>query len=239
MDPRIRALTLDLDDTLWPIEPIMLRAEAELDRWLGEHCPEVAAAWPIGAMRELRTRVFADNPHLAHDFTALRKLSLALAFEPFALGEDWVDRAFEVFYAARNEVELYPDALGALQKLSARWPIAAVTNGNADLHRIGLGDHFVAFVSARNFGKGKPDPAIFLRAATHLGIPAHEIAHVGDDPELDVRGARRAGMVSVWLNRNDAAWPYVDFRPDLEITTLDALEPALDDWVSRNRAIDA
>jgi HAD superfamily hydrolase (TIGR01509 family) len=235
--PRIRALTLDLDDTLWPIEPIMLRAEAELDRWLGENCPEVAAAWPVGAMRELRTRVFADNPHLAHDFTALRKLSLALAFEPFALGEEWVDRAFEVFYSARNEVELYPDALGALQKLSTRWPIAAVTNGNADLHRIGLGDHFVAFVSARNFGKAKPDPAIFLRAATHLGIPAGEVAHVGDDPELDVRGAQRAGMISVWLNRDDAAWPYVDLRPDIEITTLDALEPALDDWVLRNQLI--
>ena len=224
----IRAVTLDLDDTLWPIEPVMLRCEAVLDAWLTEHCPEVAAAWPIGAMRELRERVFRENPHLAHDFTATRKLSLAIAFEPHGRGEDWVERAFEVFYAARNEVELYPDALDALRALSARWPIASVSNGNADLHRIGLGEYFAATVTARNIGVAKPDPAIFRRAATYLDVPAHEIAHVGDDPELDVVGAKKAGMLAVWLNRHDRAWPLDDVGPDVTITTLAELEPELD-----------
>lgn len=224
----IRAVTLDLDDTLWPIEPVMLRCESVLDAWLGEHCPEVAAAWPIGAMRELREQVFRDNPHLAHDFTATRKLSLALAFEPHGRGEEWVERAFEVFYAARNEVELYPDALDALRSIARRWPIASVTNGNADLHRIGLGEYFVASVTARNLGVAKPDPAIFRRAATYLDVPTHEVAHVGDDAELDVRGAKAAGMRAIWLNRDGRAWPLDDVAPDATIATLAELEPTLD-----------
>lgn len=224
----IRAVTLDLDDTLWPIEPVMLRCEAVLDAWLNEHCPEVAAAWPIGAMRELRERVFRENPHLAHDFTATRKLSLAIAFEPHGRGEEWVERAFEVFYAARNEVELYPDALDALRALAARWPLASVSNGNADLHRIGLGEYFAATVTARTIGVAKPDPAIFRRAATYLDVPPQCVAHVGDDPELDVAGAKAAGMVAVWLNRHGREWPLDGVEPDLTITTLAALEPGLD-----------
>lgn len=223
----IRALTLDLDDTLWPIEPVVLRAEAELDAWLAQHCPEVAAAWPIEAMRELRTRVHADNPELAHDFTALRKLSLAHVFEPFGHGEELVERAFEVFYAARNRVELYPDAGPALQRLAGRFPIASLSNGNADLHRIGLGEYFVATVTARTVGVGKPHPRIFERAVACLGLPAAQVAHVGDDPLLDVQGAQRAGLVAVWLNRSGAAWP-LQRPPDIEIAELGALEPALE-----------
>lgn len=224
----IRAITLDLDDTLWPIEPVMLRAEASLDAWLRDYCPEVAAAWPVEAMRELRQRVFSENPHLAHDFTATRKLALALAFEPFARGDDWVERAFEVFYASRNAVELYPDALDAVRALAARWPLASVSNGNADLHRIGLGEYFVAMVTARVVGAAKPEAAIFRRAAMHLEVAPEEIAHVGDDPLLDVAGAKRVGMLGVWLNRHGATWPLDDLRPDLEIGTLAELAPALD-----------
>ncbi len=223
----IRALTLDLDDTLWPIEPVVLRAEAELDTWLAQHCPEVAAAWPIEAMRALRSRVHADNPQLAHDFTALRKLSLAQVFEPFGHGEELVERAFEVFYAARNRVELYPDAGPALQRLAGRFPIASLSNGNADLHRIGLGEYFVATVTARTVGVGKPHPRIFERAVACLGLPAAQVAHVGDDPLLDVQGAQRAGLVAVWLNRSGAAWP-LPRPPDIEIAELGALEPALE-----------
>src|SRR5690349_17284019 len=153
----IRAITLDLDDTLWPIEPVIISAEAELDEWLRSNCPEVAEAWPIEAMRELRTRVFAENPHLSHDFGALRKLSIAQAFAGFDRGDDWVERAYEIYFDARNRVELYPDARPALESLSARWPIASISNGNADLHRIGLGEFFVAMVSSRICGHAKPD----------------------------------------------------------------------------------
>lgn len=229
----IRALSLDLDDTLWPIAPVIERAELALDAWLHAHCPNAAAAWPVDSLRELRERIWLEHPHLAHDFTELRKLSLRAALGPHGYGEAHVDGAFEVFFAARNRVDLYADAVPALQRLAARWPIASLTNGNADLDRIGIGAHFVARVCARTSGAAKPDAAIFARAAAELGVPAAQIAHVGDDPELDVRGAQRAGMVGVWLNRDAMPWPH-DGEPDIEITSLAELEAALDHFVLRH-----
>lgn len=223
----IRAITLDLDDTLWPCEPVMLRAEQVLDAWLAEHLPEVAAAYPMDAMRALRARTFRENPHLAHDFAATRKLSLAQAFEPLARGPEWVERAFEVFHAARHEVELYPETLAALTSLARRYPLASLSNGTADLHRIGLGGHFAALVSARHVGCAKPDARIFHRAAKHLECDPAHVAHVGDDPELDVAGAKAAGLYAVWMNRDGRSWPLADVTPDLEIGTLAELEPAL------------
>lgn len=223
----IRALTLDLDDTLWPIGPVIEQAESALDRWLHEHCPDVAALWTIEKMRQLRERTWLDHPHLAHDFTALRELSLHTALGPHGYGQSHVDRALEVFFTARNTVTLYEDAGPALAQLAQRWPLGSLTNGNADLDRIGLGGHFTARICARSSGFAKPDPKIFARAAQLLGIPAAQIAHVGDDPLLDVLGAQRAGMVGVWLNRTGAVWEH-DTAPDLQITRLDQLAPALE-----------
>jgi putative hydrolase of the HAD superfamily len=223
----VHALSIDLDDTLWPIAPVIGRAEQALHDWLSEHCPDVASAWPIEAMRALRDRIFLDNPALAHDFSALRTLSLRAVLGPHGYGDSHVERAFEVFYAARNRVELYPDAVAALPRLAARWPLASLSNGNADLARIGLEQHFMVQVSARGFGAAKPDARIFRHTAALLGHPPGTVAHIGDDPELDVIGARRAGMIAVWLNRNDDTWAHRDL-PDVEIRNLDELESALD-----------
>jgi putative hydrolase of the HAD superfamily len=224
----IRAITLDLDDTLWPIAPVIVRAEQALHDFLCTHCPEVAAAWPIEAMRELRDRIYLEHPHLAHDFTALRKLSLTQVMTPFGRGDEWVQRAFDTFFDARHDVALYDDAADALAQLSARYPLASVSNGNADLSRLSLMQHFVGQVSARAVGVAKPDARIFQHAAALLGVPANAIAHVGDDPEMDVLGARSAGFYSVWLNRDGAPWPLDEHeRPHLEIRTLAELAPAL------------
>lgn len=215
----IRALTLDLDDTLWPIWPSIERAEAALDGYLQAHCPDVHALWPVARLRELRDSVAADHPELAHDFTAQRKLTLRRILEAEANIDELVDGAFQAFYAARNEVRFYDDALPALQWLSARWPIASLTNGNADLARIGIDRHFVALIGAREVGFAKPHRAIFDHAADVLHLPHAQIAHVGDDPTMDVLGALEAGNFAIWLNRDGRPWPHAD-RPHLEVATL-------------------
>ncbi len=223
---RIRAVSLDLDDTLWPITPVMARAEQRLQDWLHTHCPEVASALPSAIMRELRARAFAENPHLAHDFTELRKISLRAAFTPFGLGENWVERAFTEFYAARNEVECYADAVPGLQRLAALVPLVSISNGNADLERIGIKHFFHFSVSARECGVAKPHPAIFHAACNRLGIPPAAVLHVGDDAALDVEGARAAGLQTAWLNRGDDAWSG-HLPPNLIAKNLNALA----DWL--------
>ena len=227
----ILAITLDLDDTLWPITPIVLRAETRLDAWLRTHCPAVADAYPIPAMRALRERISAEHPHLAHDFTAQRRLSLRAALEPHGYDDAMLDAAFEAYYAARNEVDLYPDVRDALTRLAARLPIVSLSNGNADLERIGLRPLFAATVTARDFGAGKPAPEIFRHACERAGVAPANVLHVGDDPELDVIGARNAGLRTAWVNRGGAAWSH-DGAPD--VTVADLVELA--DWLDLRRA---
>lgn len=224
---QIKAVSLDLDDTLWPIAPIVLRAEQRLHDWLEQHCPNVAQAFPITQMRLLRDRIALENPHLAHDFTAQRKLSLGAALSPHGYGEDMIEAAFDAFYAARNEVELYADALPALQRLAARVPLISLSNGNADLGRIGLRHLFADCITAREFGMAKPAPEIFLEACRRLDLHPASVLHVGDDPLLDVHGARAAGLPCAWINRHRAAWPHSS-RPDLEFVDLTELADWLD-----------
>lgn len=225
----IRALTLDLDDTLWPIWPAITRAEEQLHRWLAEHAPRCAERFSIAQMRELRDRVARDNPHLAHDFSAQRKLSLAAALRESQEDEAHAEAAFEIFVIGRNQVDLYPDVPLALKRLSSRFPIAALTNGNADLARIGLVDHFRFQLGAREHGAAKPDPGIFHAACERLGVAPQHVLHVGDDPEMDVLGARRAGLRTAWLNRNDATWNHPHDLPDLVVRDLAELA----DWLDR------
>jgi 2-haloalkanoic acid dehalogenase type II len=197
----IRALTLDLDDTLWPIAPAILRAEAALHAWLRDHAPATAAAFDIAALRELRDEVARQQPLWAHDFTRIRLESLRVALRHAGDDEALAEDAFEAFFAARHEVELYPEVLDALRRLSAAYPLFALSNGNADIDRVGLGAWFRGALSAREFGVGKPDPRIFIEACRRLGCEAREVLHVGDDLELDVLGARAAGLQTLWLRR--------------------------------------
>ena len=223
----IRAITLDLDDTLWPIAPVMLRAEEQLDAWLHAHAPSTAQRWPIDAMRALRARISEQHPHLAHDYTEQRRLTLAHAFADCGEDPAHVDAAFAMFYAARNQVQCYPDAIAALERIAAQVPLAALTNGNADLEAIGLARHFKFNLGAREHGRPKPSACIFHAACERLGVePAHTL-HVGDDIELDVVGAAQAGLRTCWINREQRTWSHTGPRPDLTFTTLSALA----DWL--------
>ena len=239
----IRAITLDLDDTVWPFAPIGARIERVLDDWLRIHSPRTAERFPIPAMRALRERVFDAHPHLLHDMSALRRLTLERAFiesdsDPARI-PGMTDAAYDVFYAERNRVECYPDALDALARISAMLPVVALSNGNADLVVIGLDHHFAFQLGSREHGAAKPDPSIFLAACARLGCAPEEVLHVGDHIEMDVLGAARAGLRTAWVHRDDAHhphWPHDDIRPDLIVPDLAALADHLDTMRSATSA---
>ena len=225
----IRAVTLDLDDTLWPVLPALERADQAVDAWLQQHHPAVARAWPITAMRELRARVAAERLDLAHDFTTQRQLTMRHAFAACGIATAPIDALWEIYFAARNSVELYPDSLPALQRITARWPVVSLTNGNADLQRIGIHAHFAHQICSRDTGMAKPDPRIFLAAAERLGVAPAEILHVGDYPDMDMVGARDAGLRTAWINRRGEPWPAaLGAPPELDLPDMAALADWLD-----------
>jgi FMN hydrolase / 5-amino-6-(5-phospho-D-ribitylamino)uracil phosphatase len=217
---RIKAISLDLDDTLWPIMPAIERAEKVLHEWLVEHAPMAAALYSSpSALREIRDHMAASRPELKHDMSALRRESIRLAL--YRAGENplLAEPAFEVFFAQRQSVTLFDDARPALEFLSARFPLVSISNGNADLQRVGLGSFFRASISAREFGVGKPDPRIFHAAAGAVDVTAEDVLHVGDDATLDTLGALNAGMQAAWVNRSDHLWPH-EQEPHVTLASL-------------------
>jgi len=231
----IQALTLDLDDTLWPFAPIGARIDQVLHDWMLQHSPATAAMYPQDAMRALRERAFVENPHLHHDLSALRRLALQQALDASGGDPALLEPAYEAFYAARNQVEYYPDALAALERIAAIVPVAALSNGNADLERIGVAHLFAFQLGAREHGAAKPQASIFHAACTRLGVAPAHVLHVGDHMEMDVAGAIRAGLRGCWINREAARWNHPSLQPDLQFDTLTGLA----DWLDANPAASA
>lgn len=219
----IKAITLDLDDTLWPIWPAIERAEKALDDWLSQHAPMTAALFSNPAARhEIREHVTRSRPELKYNLSAIRREAIRVAL--YRSGEDplLAEAAFNVFFEERNRVTLFEDAVLALEFLSGRYPLVAVSNGNADVERIGIGRYFRAAISAQQFGVGKPDPRIFHAAAGAVEVLPQEVLHVGDDATLDVLGALNCGMQTVWVNRSDQMWAHPAV-PHETVTTLTEL----------------
>ena len=220
----VRAVAFDLDNTLWDVAPVLRRAEARVFAWLDERCPRITARLSIEDMRRTREALALREPHQAHDFTYLRITALEAHAREHGYEPAVARAAFEVFLAARCEVELFADVAPALARLGARYPLASLSNGNADLARIGLRDTFAVCLHARDIGAAKPAPRCFAALGAALALAPHEILYVGDDPELDVAAAGAAGLRSAWVNRAGAPWPGQLAPPDL--TVRDCLELA-------------
>jgi putative hydrolase of the HAD superfamily len=213
----VRAVAFDLDNTLWDVGPVILRAEQRLQEWLRVHCPRIPERISVEEMRAAREQLARREPHNAHDFTYLRITALAAHARECGYEEEVARRAFEVFFAARNELQPYADVQPALQLLRERYVLASLSNGNADLELIGLASLFSVSLNARQIGAAKPHPRCFQQLACDLRLEPASILYVGDDPFLDVEAARGAGLRTAWMNRSRAPWP-ANLRPaDLDV----------------------
>ena len=219
----IKAITLDLDDTLWPVWPAIQRAEKALENWLSQRAPMAAALFANTSVRdEIRSHIVRTRPELKHNLSAVRREAIRVALYRSKEDPLLADEGFEVFFAERNRVVLFDDAISALEFLSARFPVVALSNGNANIETIGIAAYFKASISAQEFGVGKPDSRIFHAAAGAADVGPSHVLHIGDDPGLDVLGALNAGMQTVWLNRPQNVWKHDDM-PHMSVTSLSQL----------------
>jgi len=218
--PAPLVLSFDLDDTLWPIAPVILAAEQELESWLRLHHPQVMRVHDVATLRAIREQVQREHPERRHDMTFLRHRAILKLFGDGSAARRHADEAFEIFYAARNRVTLYDDVAAALERLRKRYRLFALSNGNADLERCGIRSLFEGHVTAIAAGASKPDARIFTHLKRTAGVDAARVLHIGDDPHADVYGATAAGMQAVWLNRDAKEWPADLPPPPRTISTL-------------------
>ncbi|HET8701390.1 MAG TPA: HAD-IA family hydrolase, partial [Nitrococcus sp.] len=222
----------DLDFTLWDLTGVIDRAEERAQRFLAAKYPEVAARFGVRELSDLRQRLAAENEFLRHNVTELRKTAFRTAGEALGYRDrelaTLVENAYTEFWEARHEVVLYDDAIPTLEALHGHFVIGAVTNGNADVRHLRLDHYFDFVISAIEAGAAKPSHLIFDMVRHRAGVPARQVAHIGDEPESDVIGAARNGLQAVWLNRNGVHWPAgLERVPYLECRGLQELRAAL------------
>ncbi|MFF2023434.1 HAD family hydrolase [Streptomyces sp. NPDC058171] len=202
----IRAVVWDVDDTLFDYTTAdrvgmeqHLRAEGLLERYgtaeralaLWREVTDVqwerfaAGGLTFEGQRRERVRVFLDAP----------------------LDDDAADAWFHRYVAYYEDAwSLFPDVLPVLDALADSHRHAVLSNSslhNQDrkLRVLGVRDRFESVLCAADLGVSKPAAGAFHAACDALRLPVHEVAYVGDQPEIDAVGAAAAGLFAVWLDR--------------------------------------
>lgn len=222
----LKVITFDLDDTLWDVWPIIYRAEARMQAWLAERYPRITQHYDSAGLREVAYRIAREQPEIAHDKTEMRLRGLRYVAQEQGYPVELAEAAYQVFFAARNEVDLFPDVLPVIQSLAEDYTLGALSNGNADLTRTPLGPYFDFHFNAIQVGAEKPDPAMFQATLEHTGAKPEEIVHIGDHHAHDILGAQQLGLRTIWVNRKDQDWAG-DTPADAEIRDLSQLNAAL------------
>lgn len=229
----IRLITFDLDDTLWDVRPVLHSAELTLREWLARQAPDLND-FSIEALGAIRRTLLDAQPELRHRISELRRRVLCHALEgagyPQGEARELAEQAFEVFLEARHAVQLFPEVHPTLELLANRYTLGVLTNGNADVRRLGLADYFDFTLCAEELGVGKPDPRPFCEALKRAGVAAEHAVHIGDHPSDDIGGAQRAGMRAIWFNPAGGPWQQEDGKPDAEIRSLSELPALLVRW---------
>lgn len=226
----MKALIFDLDDTLWPIAPVIMAAEGKLHEWMAQEAPAVVARYSIEDLRQRRQALVVTDARFSYDLWALRHTLLAQVFSELGVDVSKADQAMQVFAQERSRVALFPDVMPALDCLRERFVLASISNGFADLQAIGLDQHFSVSLAAHQFGCAKPDPRIFLAMLEHLQLRPEECLYIGDDVRIDVQGAQQVGMRAAWVNRlglklEETAYSHV--KPDFVLKDLQDLVQVL------------
>jgi putative hydrolase of the HAD superfamily len=219
----IRAITFDLDDTLWDNRPVLMAAEQQLYDWLVRHYPRIGKRYSLEDMRHLRIELYRRDTALRHNISELRKTSLRQAAVSVGYDPALAEPAFAVFLEARHRVELFDDVTPALQRLKAAgYQLGSVTNGNADVRRLGIARLFDFSLTAESVGRAKPDPLMFEEACRCAQVIPAQLAHVGDEVDTDLIGGQAAGVIVIWMNRNHQSAP-PGFTPHGEVRDMPEL----------------
>ena len=226
----IKLITFDLDDTLWSVDGVIRRAEKEMRAWLASHVPEYSSV-DIDTLTNIRRSVATAQPSIVHDLSKLREVILCETIAhlgyPRERAAELAAGAFDVFLEWRHAVEFFDDALPTLDQLSPSHTLAALTNGNANFERVGLGKWLSFGYCSADVNASKPDPAMFIRALEHVGVAPEDAVHIGDNPVDDIGGASAVGMRTILVAREDETAPA---RADATVKTLRDIPAIIADW---------
>jgi putative hydrolase of the HAD superfamily len=210
--------------------PTIRRAEEALYQWLARHYPRITQGFDTEEIVAYRREFTARDRRYSIDMTGMRRDFLHHLGEIHDYdGKQVAQHGFEVFFEARQQVEFYDDVLPCLRRLKRNFRLGTISNGNASVEHVGLGDLIEHAVSASDLMAAKPDPLIYRHLAQKFDARPEEIVYVGDHPHYDVVGSIDAGYQAVWINRESIPWPEHLPQPDHQVSDLHQLEALLSD----------
>jgi len=220
-------ITFDLDNTLWHVDEVILRATKKQFEWLAQEHPVIMEQLSEKDFIQIRNHLIATHPEILVDLTELRRKT----FEHAALQVGYDEKkalelsqdCFNVFFEERNKVELFPNAHEVLAELSRDYHLIALTNGNADLNIIGINDYFLAHYKPTDAGSAKPSPEMFQLALATAKTDVSNSIHVGDDLVCDIEGAKAVGFRTIFANTLKKNSPESEAHADATITELNQL----------------
>ena len=208
----IKYISFDLDDTFWDVMPTIYRAEDLTSSWIKENYPGADKIIQSTNMMDLRNKLLKEDPSLLVQISDLRTKMFYEVGLLAGYNKEESDKlsknAFNIFIEARNDVKLFEGVQETLESLNQNYSLGVITNGNADLKKIGIDHLFSHIFSSANSGAHKPDPKAFEILIEASGLKPEEICHVGDHPLNDVKGSLDCGMQPIWFKNKDAEWPY-------------------------------
>lgn len=222
-----KAISFDLDDTLYNNTPVMAVTEAKMTSYFDSLLsPEKPGSLNYDFWVPYRNEVLFTQPELSHDVEALRQAGYALGLQ--RLGYTLADslnvsaKAQHYFNECRSDFSVPKASHELLKALQEKWPLIAISNGNANTKTVNIHHYFSKVYHAGNGLKQKPNPDMFYRACRYLAIKPHELLHVGDCGVSDIYGAHEAGCQSAWISTYNVGKP-IKVLPHIALTDVTQL----------------
>ena len=208
----IKAITFDLDDTLWPLFDVIMRAHKTANDFLIEKHPQMQGILFSAEERKKWKELVSQEPNLANRLSELRqKVIYELLIENNVPSEEanlLSKESFKIFIEERHKVVYFDDVFETLKSLKEKYILGVITNGNADIKTLKIDHLFDFYLNAEMVNESKPGKKIFDEAAKLAGVLPEEICHIGDHPVNDVEGALQAGFQAMWMNALDKDWEH-------------------------------
>ena len=171
---KIKAITFDLDDTLWPLFDVIMHAHKTSNDYLIAKHPQMQSVLFSSEERKMWKKLVQAEPNLANRLSELRKKVIyeLLVENNVASNEakELAEESFEIFLDERHKVIYFDDVLSTLEKLKDRYILGVITNGNADIKTLEIDHLFDFYVNAEMVNESKPGRKIFDEAVKLLSL---------------------------------------------------------------------
>lgn len=198
----IKAITFDLDDTLWSTADVISRAESTMFGWLDEHCPAFTAVHTPDTFLAARRALIESAPDIAHNLKAIRKLALTQCLQDLGISDAsrTAAMATEAFQRARQQVNLFDGVAPALAQLADRYSLAAITNGTTVIDNTPVGTHFAFCLNAEHTPRASPLRICFMMPLAGLGWPRTKCC------TSEIIGNKTSRPPSAWISNRLDQW---------------------------------